>query len=56
MALNNDQLTSAKHNIEAVFNGINNQLGELIPRMNKQIEARNALATTLDAKLKEAVR
>ena len=55
MAMNNDQLTASIQNIEAVIGGINNQLGELIPRMNTQIEASNALATTLDAKLKEAV-
>ena len=54
-AMNNDQLTVAIQELQNTVQGINVQLGDLIPTMAKQIADSSALATTLDAKLQLAV-
>ena len=53
--MSNDQLTAAIGELQNVVQGINVQLGDIIRKMALQIDASDALARTLDAKLKEAV-
>ena len=53
--MSNDQLTAAIGELQNTVQGINVQLGDLIPRMAQQIAESSALAKTLDAKLEQAV-
>ena len=53
--MNADQLTAAVGELQQLVQGINVQLGDIVPKMQQQIIESNALGATLDAKLKQAV-
>ena len=55
MAMSNEQLTAAVLDLQNTVQGINVQLGDLVPKMQQPIIETNALGTTLDAKLMQAV-
>ena len=55
MAMSNAQLTAAILEVQNTTQGISVQLGDLVPKMQQQIIESNALGTTLDAKLNQAV-
>ena len=55
MAMSNEQLTAAARALESTIQGINTQLGSIIPKMTEQIDESSALAKTLDATLQHAV-
>ena len=53
--MSNEQLTAAVIELQKTVQGINIQLGDIVPKMQQQIIESNALGNTLDAKWKQAV-